>query len=59
VTDRRWLVTCSCGWERECVSAWQAHAAAKLHQRLGDFDVKHTVSIEAPEPPRGSQPPLF
>jgi hypothetical protein len=21
---RRWLVTCSCGWERECVSAWGA-----------------------------------
>ncbi len=35
------------------MSAWQAQAAAKLHQRLGDLDVKHTVRIEEPEPPRG------
>jgi len=55
----RWLVTCSCGWGRECVSAWQAQAAAKLHQRLGDLDVKHSVRIEAPEPARGSQGTLF
>ncbi len=53
--DSRWLVTCSCGWGRECVSAWQARAAAKLHHRLGELDVKHAVSIEAPEPPGGSQ----
>ena len=51
-----WLVTCSCGWGRECVSAWQAQAAAKLHQRLGDLDVKHAVRVEALEPSRGSQP---
>jgi len=50
----RWLVACSCGWGRECVSAWSAQAAAKLHQRLGDLDVKR-VRIEAPAPPRGSQ----
>jgi hypothetical protein len=41
-----WLVTCSCGWGRECVSAWQAQVAAKLHQRLGDLDVKHAVRVE-------------
>ncbi len=55
----RWLVTCSCGWGHECVSAWQPQAAAKLHQRLGDLDVKHTVRIEASEPPQGSQRTLF
>ena len=54
----RWLVSCSCGWERECVSAWQAQLSAKLHQQLGDLDVHHAVRIEAPEPPRGSQLPL-
>src|SRR5215470_4470096 len=60
VTDRpRWLLTCSCGWRRECVSAWSAQAAGKLHQRLGELEVKHAVHIEAPEPPRGSQPTLF
>lgn len=45
----RRLVTCSCGWGRECVSAWQAQAAAKLHQRLSELDVEHAVRIEAPE----------
>jgi len=54
----RWLVVCSCGWGRECLSAWQAQAAAKLHQQLGDLDVQHAVRIEAPEPPQGSQLPL-
>ncbi len=54
-----WLVTCSCGWGRECVSTWSAQASAKLHQPLGKLDVKHALRIEAPEPPRGSQPTLF
>ena len=49
----RCLVTCSCGWGRECVSALQAQAAAKLHQRLRELDVKHAVRIEVPELPRG------
>jgi len=33
--------------------------SAKLHQRLGDLEVKYAVRIEAPEPPRGSQGSLF
>jgi len=60
VTDGpRWLLICSCGWGRECVSRWQARAAAKLHHRLGDLDVNHAVRVEAPAAPRGSQPTLF
>ena len=42
----------------ECVSAWSTQASAQLHQR-GALDVTHTVSIEAPEPPRDSQSTLF
>ena len=55
----RWLLTCSHGLGKQCVSAWQAQAAAKLHQRLGELDVKHTVRVEVPETPRGSQGALF
>jgi len=58
IGGKHWLLTCSCGWGRECVSAWQTQGTAKLHQRLGDLDVKHAVRIEAPEPPRGSKLPL-
>ncbi len=55
-SSNRWLLTCSCGWGRECVSAWQAQAASKLHQRIGKMDVRHAVRVEAPEPPRGQLP---
>jgi len=30
----RWLVTCSCGWERECSSKWAAKSVSKLNQKL-------------------------
>ncbi len=30
-----WLVTCSCGWTRECSSRWAAESVAKLHPKLG------------------------
>jgi hypothetical protein len=39
------LVTCSCGWERECSSEWAASSAAKLHHQLGPLDVN-----QAPPP---------
>ena len=35
VGRRPWLVLCTCGWRRECLSAWAAESAAKVHQRLG------------------------
>jgi len=45
----RWPVTCSCGYERECISAWAATATAKLHvQHLGDKTVAHHVTIKDP-----------
>jgi len=31
-----WVVTCSCGWTRECSSRWAAESVTKLHQLLGD-----------------------
>jgi hypothetical protein len=37
----RWLVTCSCGWERETVSAWAARSVRKLHPQLAPMDVAH------------------
>jgi hypothetical protein len=55
VTRRRWLVTCSCGWGRECVSAWAAESVAKLHQQLGEVGVEHATTIERPDSPTGEQ----
>jgi hypothetical protein len=30
----RWLVTCSCGWGRECLSEWAAQSVSRLHHQL-------------------------
>ncbi len=43
-----WLVTCSCGWGRECSSRWAAESAAKLHPRLSEPGSEHTLTIEGP-----------
>ena len=46
MTAPRWLVTCSCGYERECISQWAATATAKLHvEHLGDKAVPHHITI--------------
>jgi hypothetical protein len=49
MTAKRWLVTCSCGWERECSSEWAAQSVAKLHPQLGPMDVAHMTRVEGPE----------
>ena len=55
----RWLVTCSCGWERECVSEWAAESVSRLHKRLGEVGVDHTTRVESPsDPSKGEQLPL-
>jgi hypothetical protein len=55
----RWLVTCSCGWEREASSAWAATASFRLHAQLSlKSDTEHIIRIEEPEPPSGIQLPL-
>jgi hypothetical protein len=56
-----WLVTCSCGWTRECVSRWAAESVAKLHPKLGGAGIAHTVTIEGPpaEDSDGPQLPLI
>jgi hypothetical protein len=43
---KRWLVTCSCGWTRDCSSEWAAQSASRPHQRLGD-----ATSIAVIQPP--------
>jgi hypothetical protein len=43
-----WLVTCSCGWSRECLSEWTAKSVSKLHPRLGWVAVEHATRIEGP-----------
>jgi len=50
----RWLVTCSCGWERECVSEWGAGSVSKLHKQLGDVGVEHATHVKAPTEDHGS-----
>ena len=55
MTEPLWLVTCSCGYEREAISAWAATATAKLHVvHLGDKAVEHHTTITEP-PKRGDQ----
>jgi hypothetical protein len=41
-----WLVTCSCGWERECASEWAAQSVSKLHPQLAPMDVAHMTRVE-------------
>ena len=41
-----WLVTCSCGWERECSSEWAAQSVTKLHPQLAPMDVAHVTRVE-------------
>ncbi len=57
---RRWLVSCSCGWSRECISQWAAQTVAKLHPRLSESGAGHTITIEEPraDAPPGTQLPL-
>jgi hypothetical protein len=45
----RWLVTCSCGWERECSSEWAAQSVSKLHPQLAPMDVAHVTRVEGPD----------
>jgi hypothetical protein len=33
--EPRWLVTCSCGWERACSSEWAARSVSKLVSGIG------------------------
>jgi hypothetical protein len=42
---RPWLVTCSCGWERECSSEWAARSVSKLHPQLAPMDVAHVTRV--------------
>jgi len=49
-----WLLTCSCGWTRECSSQWAAENVAKLHPKLGEAGTAHTVRVE--EPPGRAAP---
>jgi len=44
-----WLVTCSCGWERECASEWAAQSVSKLHPQFAPMDVAHMTRVAGPE----------
>lgn len=51
----RRLVTCSCGWGRECVSEWAAQSVSRLHQQLGEMGVEHATKVEGPDGPSGGE----
>ena len=51
----RLLVTCSCGWERECSSELAPQTASKLHPRVAPMDVTHMTRVEGPESGAGGQ----
>ncbi len=46
----QWRVACSCGFERQAATAWEATELARLHVRaiLGDLEQDHTWTIEEP-----------
>jgi hypothetical protein len=50
-----WLVTCSCGWERECLSEWAARSVSTLHPQLAPMDVAHVTRVEGPGDSAGDQ----
>ena len=55
----RWLVLCSCGWDRECISEWAAESVSRLHKQLGAVGVHHTTHVDGPgDVSRGAQLPL-
>jgi hypothetical protein len=51
----RWLVTCSCGLERECSSEWAAQSVAKLHPQLASTDVVHVTRVSGPDGAAGGE----
>ena len=55
-----WMVTCSCGWTRECSSRWAAESVTKLHPKLSASGTEHTITIQEPpaDSPGGEQLPL-
>jgi hypothetical protein len=57
-----WVVTCSCGWTSDFSQRWHAESVAKLHPRLGEASIAHTVTIEGPPRPAWPEdegPPLL
>ncbi len=54
-----WLVTCSCGWTRECSSRWAAESVTKLHPKLSPPGTDHTLTIEGPPDQTRAQPELL
>jgi hypothetical protein len=55
------LLTCSCGWTSAFSQRWHAESVAKLHPRLGEPGIEHSVTIEEPptDPAGGTQLPLI
>jgi hypothetical protein len=51
----RWLVLCSCAWERECSSEWAARSVSKLHSQLAPMDVPHVTTVNGPGEGAGPQ----
>ena len=49
-----WLVTCSCGWGRECISRWAAEGVVKLHPRLSVPGIRQPRRLDSPD---GEGPP--
>lgn len=49
VAAKRWLVICSCGWERETSSAWAANSVRKLHPPIASTDGEHVTRVEGPD----------
>ena len=55
MTAQHWLVTCSCGWEREAVSEWAAQSLSKLQPQLAAMDVAHVTRVEGPDQTSAAQ----
>jgi hypothetical protein len=48
MTAKYWLVTCSCGWGRECSSELGGAVSQHALPKLAPLDVAHVSRVEGP-----------
>ena len=55
MTATHWLVTCSCGWERECSSEWAAAVSKQTPSAARPMDAAHVTRVEGPDTGAGER----
>ncbi|HKW91346.1 MAG TPA: hypothetical protein VJX92_05555 [Methylomirabilota bacterium] len=48
-SNHRWVIACTCGWDKEASSAWDATEIASRHARhLSEQGAEHVITIKEP-----------